>query len=85
MIRSDLETIPWHNLPAGYSLRPYRPGDEQNWIEIQTAADRYNEITPALFIQEFGRNKHVPAERQLYLCDAQGTTIGTAKGVPPSP
>ncbi len=78
MIRPDLENIPQYNLPTGYSLRPYRPGDEQNWVKIQAAADRYNEITPPLFVQEFGRNQSAPAERQLYICDSEGMAVGTA-------
>lgn len=78
MIRPDLENIPQHNLPTGYSLRLYRPGDEQNWVNIQTAADRYNEITPALFVQEFGRNPSALTERQLYICDSEGMAVGTA-------
>ncbi len=78
MVRPHLEEIPEHTLPAGYSVRAYRPGDERNWVEIQAAADRYNEITPALFVQEFGRNKSVLAERQLYICEPGGTAIGTA-------
>ncbi len=78
MIRPHLEKIPEYTLPSGYSLRMYRPGDEQVWVEIQAVADRYNEITPALFVQEFGREDALPAERQLYICDAAGTAIGTA-------
>jgi GNAT superfamily N-acetyltransferase len=78
MVRPHLEEIPAHTLPASYFLRTYRPGDEQAWVEIQTAADRYNTITSDLFVREFGRDKSVLVERQLYICDADDAAIGTA-------
>jgi GNAT superfamily N-acetyltransferase len=78
MIRPHLEDIPVHVLPAGHYLRMYRPGDEPVWVEIQALADHYNTITTELFAREFGQDWAVLAERQLYLCDATNTAIGTA-------
>ncbi len=81
MIRATLADIPAYPLPTGCAVRWYRPGDEVNWVAIQAAADRYNEITPQLFAQEFCP-AGVPAasleERQCYLLDPAGRPIGTA-------
>jgi GNAT superfamily N-acetyltransferase len=41
-------------------------------------ADQYNDITPALFAREFGRDPAELAARQLYLYDPAGGAIGTA-------
>ena len=78
MVRAQLANIPHYPLPAGYSIRAYQPGDEPTWVQIQALADRYHEITPALFAREFGRDRTVLAARQLYLCDPAGSAIGTA-------
>jgi len=34
MVRPDLERLPGIEVPAGYVLRTYRPGDEAAWCEI---------------------------------------------------
>jgi GNAT superfamily N-acetyltransferase len=78
MVRQDLDDIPPYPLPASYSFRGYKPGDEALWRQIQTAADRYNEITPELFEREFGTDPVRLAERQLYLCEGEGQPVGTS-------
>jgi GNAT superfamily N-acetyltransferase len=78
MVRKDLERVPEFALPARFSLRWYRPGDEAHWRRIHWLADRDNEITPALFGQRFGSDSALLARRQCYLLDAGGEAIGTA-------
>ena len=78
MVREHLENIPVFSLPAEFTWRPYQPGDEQAWLEIKSAADRYNSITPELFTREFGDDQVRLARRQLYLCDTDQAPIGTA-------
>jgi GNAT superfamily N-acetyltransferase len=78
MIRDGLDNIPNYPLPPGYSTRWYRPGDERLWVDIQARSDRYNEITLALFVKAFGLDPQPLAERQCFLCNAQGEVIGTA-------
>lgn len=78
MVRHNLDNIPHYDLPAGYMLRRYQPGDEAVWRQIQVAADQYNDITPELFLREFGVDIDRLAERQLYLGDPGGQLIGTA-------
>jgi len=78
MIRADLENIPYYALPAGYAIRWYKPGDAETWVRIQQEADKYNEITLPLFECQFGSSLPVLRDRLCFLCDADGTAIGTA-------
>jgi len=38
MVRPDLDHLPKHATPGPYSIRPYRPGDEQAWRQIHLEA-----------------------------------------------
>jgi GNAT superfamily N-acetyltransferase len=78
MARHDLEDIPRHPVPDGYAIRPFAPGDAAAWVEIQGAADAYNEITPALFRREFGDDPGEQARRILMLTAPDGAAVGTA-------
>ena len=78
MIRETLENIPQFELPKQISLRWFQPGDEKIWREIQTAADKYNDITPSLFSDQFGSGAELLAQRQCYLLDAAGKPIGSS-------
>lgn len=78
MIRETLADIPVHPLPPGYAIRWYRSGDESLWIAIQAAADRYNKITPELFLAQFYAADARLEQRQCYLLDPAGSAIGTA-------
>jgi GNAT superfamily N-acetyltransferase len=78
MIRPDLVDLPDHKLPAPYSLRWYRPGDERDWVRIAQRADIYNKIDESLFGRQFGDDTKELARRQCYLCDVDGIAIGTA-------
>lgn len=78
MIRRDLEGIPEYPLPPGFSLRRYRPGDEAEWVRVQTLAERYVQISLDLFRREFGTDPVPLSERMLFLTDSQGEAIGTA-------
>jgi len=78
MVRPDLEGLPQYDLPAGFSLRAYRPGDEAEWLRIHELADRYNTFTASTFTEQFGADAEVLRRRQLYLCEPAGAAIGTA-------
>ena len=78
MIRRDLRRLPGFELPAGYSLRFFRPGDAQTWTRIQLDAEKHLTIAPELFAKEFGEDPGPLGERQLFLCAADGMEIGTA-------
>jgi GNAT superfamily N-acetyltransferase len=78
MIRDNLDDIPNYSLPSGYSTRWHQPGDERLWVDVQSRAEGYLEITHELFVEQFGSDPRPLAERQCFLCDAQGEAIGTA-------
>lgn len=78
MVRQNLDDIPPSQLPAGFTLRPYRPGDETAWLSIHLEADKYNAIAADTFTEQFGAEAKILAERQFYLCDERGQAIGTA-------
>jgi ribosomal protein S18 acetylase RimI-like enzyme len=80
MCRDPLVGYPKPPLPEGFSLRLYKPGDKETWVSIQDEADTLNAITPKLFHDSFGTDETLIAQRQLYLCDSQGTSIGTSTG-----
>ena len=76
MLREHLGDIPDHALPEGYAFRWYQPGDADLWVAVQAAADKYNPITPALFIAQFGEDEAVLAERQFLLMNPEGEPVG---------
>jgi GNAT superfamily N-acetyltransferase len=77
MVRVSLDSVPEFALPAGFSLRWYQPGDEENWRQIHLAADCYNKITPELFQHQFGTDERLLRDRQCYLLDPRSEVIGT--------
>jgi GNAT superfamily N-acetyltransferase len=78
MIRPDMADIPQHPLPEGFSIRNYRPGDEEAWVAIHELADQYNRITRLTFEAEFGWDLPSFADRGFFLDAPDGRTIGTA-------
>jgi len=78
MVRENLDNIPEHTLPAGYSIRWYQPGYEEYWQEIQLLADEYIRVTPDLFHEQFGTDTELLSGRQCFLCDSEENFIGTA-------
>lgn len=78
MCRDTLTGIPVYSLPHGYQIRPYLPGDEHEWVRIESDADRFNAISIELFRKEFGNDPALLGERQFYLLDSLGAAIGTA-------
>jgi GNAT superfamily N-acetyltransferase len=78
MFCADLNACPDYLPPPGYDLRLYRPGDAQQWVTIQQQADKFNEISPALFWRQFGDDEAMLAESQFYLQQPDGDVVGTA-------
>ena len=78
MRRDNLENLPHHPVPAGFSLRWYEAGDDQNWLEIHRQADRLNRITPGLFAEQFGSDAQLLEQRQCYLLGQGNKCLGTA-------
>ena len=76
MLRPDLEELPEIQIPEGYGVRTYRPGDEANWARIidasfggrRSAEDARKEII----------NKPQFAPEGLFFATHQGKPVGTA-------
>ncbi len=73
----SLATIPSFQLPPGFSIRPYIPGDEQYWFNIHRLADKYSQITESLFSEQFGNDQRVLHQRQFYIIH-NDVPVGTA-------
>jgi GNAT superfamily N-acetyltransferase len=78
MVRGDLDDLPSYPVPNGYALRTYAPGDEVAWVAVQSVADAFNVITPALFRREYGDDPHELGRRLFMLVDPSGAPIGSA-------
>lgn len=78
MIRDTLENIPRFTLRAPFSFSWYEKGDEEQWVDIQCKADKYNAISLDLFRKDFGNDADVLHQRQCFLLNAGGGAIGTA-------
>jgi GNAT superfamily N-acetyltransferase len=78
MEHAALAAHPQWELPAGFTLRFYEPGDAAHWVEIHRKADMINRITADSYRREFGEDESLLAQRQLFLLDADGGPIGTA-------
>jgi GNAT superfamily N-acetyltransferase len=79
MALDDLSRPGRRELPAGYGLSLYRPGDENAWVTIERAAGEFLSDDKALarFEQEFGPHLDEMRERCLFLHAPDGRPIGT--------
>ncbi|KKK33877.1 hypothetical protein WN59_09700 [Salinicoccus sediminis] len=80
MIRENLEDIPGHGLPDGYSFKMFEPGDEKLWANIETQVDEFDSEAAALerFRREFGEHIDEMGHRCLFLIEPCGEAVGTA-------
>jgi GNAT superfamily N-acetyltransferase len=78
MVRNDLDNLPHFDLPAGFSIRWYQPGDEEHWLRIHLLADKFNKFSSSTFFEIFGHNQTELASRICYLLDAKQNPVGTA-------
>lgn len=72
MIRDDIDDFPVHELPAGYRFRTYREGDEVTWTGLHSAAEPYIDVTPELFVREFGANRDALPDRMFFVETSEG-------------
>lgn len=79
MVRPALDNIPYCPVPAEYAIRRFRAGDDLTWRLIHLAADKYNDITPELFVQQYGTDATLHEERVFFLDHSRsGRTVGAA-------
>lgn len=74
----DLDAVPQAELPDGFSLRFYEPGDEGAWVDLHREADLLNTFSVETFRDQFGTDSGPLRQRQIYLVAANGLVVGTA-------
>ena len=74
-----MKDIPQYSLPAGFRIRLFEKGDEENWARIETSVDEFKdeEAALALFEDEFGAHIDEMTERCLFIEDEHGEAIAT--------
>jgi GNAT superfamily N-acetyltransferase len=77
MVREHLAGLPVCPLSEPFRLRCYEPGDGATWLRIVRAADSWLAIPDDAFERTFGADETALAQRQLFLCDADGQAVGT--------
>ena len=77
MLRRNLDNVPDFPLPAGFTLRWFRAGDEDVWVQLQAASDQFNRISLDLFRSEFVE-PGLLANTQFYVIAQNNAPVGTA-------
>ena len=77
MIRHDLDNIPQHPLPEGFTLRTYRRGDEAAWVALHQDAEKLLRVTLDTFEDSFGDDRRALTDRCFFLVAPDGRDIGT--------
>lgn len=82
MEHAGLGATPELELPEGYCLRLFRPGDEAAWAAIAANAGEFDtpEGASAYFKEHFGKHYEKLAERCILLIHGRCTPVGTATG-----
>ena len=76
MVRNDLSGLPPVELPAGYGLRHFRPGDEPGWEQVMEQS--FGERTPPWsFAEVMARDAACAPERVLFITH-DGVPVATA-------
>src|SRR5919202_513903 len=80
MARDHLDHIPAFVCPAGYAIRPFRPGDAEHWARVEALAGEFASQDEALreFQAEFEPRVSELEDRCFFLEEGQGAVIGTA-------
>jgi GNAT superfamily N-acetyltransferase len=78
MVRPTLDDLPKLQLPPPFALRGHRPGDVAHWVRIQATADPFHQFSPEVFREQFGSDVSLWESRQVFLCDIEGTPVGTS-------
>lgn len=73
MFRPTLDNLPAIQLPAGYKIRTFQPGDEKAWEFIINNSFKYN----SNFEKEIKSQKYFSPERIIFICHGD-TPVATA-------
>ena len=77
MMRPDFENVHDCDLPPGYRFRPFQPGDDAIWTEIQRAAEPFNEIDDDLFERQYGSARDDLPSRMWFVRTGADKDIAT--------
>jgi GNAT superfamily N-acetyltransferase len=77
MIRDDMVDFPQYQLPAGYRFRMYRDGDDVTWTNLHIAAEPFFEVTPELFVREYGEHRDALPDRMFFVETETGEAIAS--------
>ncbi|MGW0231549.1 GNAT family N-acetyltransferase [Actinopolymorpha singaporensis] len=77
MVRDDFADVPQHELPAGYRFRTYEAGDDRTWTDLHLAAEPYVDVTPDLFVREFGTDHAPLSDRMFFVETLEGEPAGS--------
>jgi GNAT superfamily N-acetyltransferase len=77
LVRTDLDGLPAHQVPAGYGLRFFGDGDEEVWLALQQAAEPMLPVADGTYARDFARVGPFRSERCLFLVAHQGRELGT--------
>ena len=77
MVRENLADLPQHSLPAGYTARPFAPGDRATWLRIWRASETFETIRPSHFDESFGDDPGAMIRRAMFLVSPAGKDVGT--------
>jgi GNAT superfamily N-acetyltransferase len=81
MVRENLDSIPQHSLPEGYSIRTFKRGDGPVWAGIGAAAGNFGTLEAARdrFEQEFAEPVDDMESRCFFIVENESNlAIGTA-------
>lgn len=81
MLRDNLENLPQHSLPEGFSIRTFRRGEGPVWAGIGAAAGNFTSLEGAQdrFDQEFAEPVEDMESRCFFVVhDATNSAVGTA-------
>lgn len=77
MMRDGFEDVPQFELPTGYRFRPFREGDDAEWIRLHQAADPFIDIKDDLFEDQYGTLREVLPDRMWFVDTDDGVTVGS--------
>lgn len=78
MVRDRLDGIPDFPFPAGFGLRPIRPGEAGVWAEVWNDADEgRHPVDEQTFAGVFGTDWSVIGERCFFVTGPGGGAVGT--------
>jgi GNAT superfamily N-acetyltransferase len=77
MVRPHLRDLPTDELPPGFSMRPFGPGDEVAWTDIIRASETFFEVKDTLFAEQFGADL-AGAARRVWFVEDEGAGLPVA-------